>query len=606
MKGCQSSFVARHRKMHLLRRNFPFTSQHSRSRLGFTTQSRTVVTDADTAEFNEETDLLIIGSGAGALTASLRAKSLGLHTIIVEKQDTIGGASVISGGGLWIPCNSLSKAAGINDSEDAALQYFQQAVGNVGPASSVERRKAYVSNAPRMIGFLQEVGLRFRLSKGYPDYYPFMKGAMGKGGGRSIESKVFNFKELPNEWRAKFPPPIVPLAIYGSDGPVLTRPTSSLDALWMTMLRVIPLVAQAVIGHEPVTLGRALVAQLLLHNIKHNTDIRVNNSLSNLIQDSKGGVVGAELRTPEGSRRIRAIRGVVLAAGGFARNLAMRQHFMPTPASIQWTSSPQGDTGDAIQEGMRLGAATALLDDAWWGPTIIDPVTAKVTFALFERTRPHSFIVDSAGLRFMNEAQSYTDAGHDQYARNRHVKAIPAWLIMDTNHRNKYMLGNLFAGMKPSRDAFTKGRIFMASTLTELAQQIGVDSDNLVQTTDRYNDMCRRGIDVDFGKGNHAYDQFLGDSSTYPNPNMSSLIKAPYYAVPIWPGDLGTKGGLLTDEYQRVLKQDLEPIPGLFAIGNTAASIMGRTYLGAGSTLGPAMTHGYIVANYVKKDSNKL
>lgn len=238
--------------------------------------------------------------------------------------------------------------------------------------------------------------------------------------------------------------------------------------------------------------------------------------------------------------------------------------------------------------------------DPLWGPTIVDPVSFKNYFAMGERTRPHCFIVDSSGCRFMNEAQSYTDAGHDQYARNEKASAIPAWLIMDTNHRNKYILGTLFPRMKPSKEALARKVMFQAESIEDLAQQIGVDPAGLASTTRRYNELCTTGIDTDYGKGSNAYDRVFGDpTANRPNPNMGPVDRPPYYAVAIWPGDLGTKGGLLTDEFQRVLDKESQPIPGLFAIGNTAASIMGRTYLGGGSTLGPALTHGYLVATFL-------
>ncbi|KAH7141812.1 FAD binding domain-containing protein [Dactylonectria macrodidyma] len=547
--------------------------------------------------FDEETDVLIVGSGAGALTASLRATALGLRNIVVEKEETIGGASAISGGGLWIPCNPVSKAAGIKDSEQDALKYFEQAVGDVGPASSLTKRQAYLTYGPKMIEFLQQQGFRFHFSKGYPDYYPPLEGAMGKGGGRTIESKVFNTKKL-GAWESRLPPSSIPAAIYTNDAPVFSRLTSSIGAFVYATWRVLPLIARALVGQRLTSLGRGLVAQLLyLHLRQGGSHVRLGTSLSKLVQGPMGEVIGAEVRSSKGLITIRTIRGVILAAGGFAHNRQMREQFMPKPASTEWTNSPKGDTGDAIQEGMRLGAATALMDDAWWGPTIMDPVTGAPAFALIERARPHCFIVDSSGSRFMNEAQSYTDAGHDQYARNQKVKAIPAWLIMDSSHRNKYILGGLFARVKPSTEALASGRIFQAATIDELARQIGVDPEGLVKTTEKFNDMSREGVDTDFGKGNSVYDQFFGDPTAGVNPNLAPVDKSPYYAIKIWPGDLGTKGGLLTDEFQRVLDKESRVIFGLYAIGNTAASIMGRTYLGAGSTLGPAMTHGYIAAS---------
>lgn len=560
-------------------------------------------TRTTSTKYDEQTDVLIIGSGASALTASLRATKLGLRTVIVEKESTIGGASAVSGGGLWIPCNPVAAAAGIKDSKQAALKYFEQAVGDAGPASSLPRRKAYLDNGPKMVQFLQWLGFQFHFAKGSSDHYPGLEGALGTGG-RTIESRVFNLKNLAKQWRAKLPPPLSPVAIYGNDVPVLTRLLSSPGAFRYTMRTILPLVARALVGQQPASMGMGLVAQLLYLNLKHgSTDIRVNTRISQLIQGENGAIHGAEVQTISGLKTIQATKGVVLAAGGFAQNRKMREQFLPSPTKTEWTSSPKGDTGDAITEGIRVGADTALMDDAWWGPTIVDPVTFENHFALTERARPHCFIVDSTGRRFMNEAQSYTDAGQAQYARNEQVSAIPAWLIMDANHRRKYMLGKLVPGMKPSKDALARKVIFKAETVEDLARQIGVDPAGLASTTRRYNELGTTGIDTDYGKGSNAYDRSFGDPAAGLNPNMGTVNRPPYYAVAILPGDLGTKGGLLTDEFQRVLDKESRPIPGLFAIGNTAASIMGRSYLGAGSTLGPALTHGFIAASFLGRNS---
>ncbi|KZZ94254.1 3-oxosteroid 1-dehydrogenase [Moelleriella libera RCEF 2490] len=548
----------------------------------------------------EETDLLIIGSGAGAMTAALRARSHGLRVIIAEKEKEVGGTSAISGGGLWIPCNPVSQAAGVKDSEEAALKYFEQAVGDVGAASSLERRRAFLHNGPRMVQFLQELGCLFHLTKGYPDYYPYLEGAIGRGGGRAIETLPFDMRKL-KAWQYRLPPPTVPLAILVEDAEIIMRVMSSPSAFLKSGFMVLKLAARALMGQKLASMGQGLVARLLHLNLENGTDIRPETALTDIIRDESGGVVGARLTTSNGVQTITASGGVVLAAGGFAQNKEMREKYGPSPASVSWTSSRPGDTGDAISLGMKMGAATALLDDAWWGPTIIDPTTGKVYFTLSERARPHSMIVDASGNRFMNEAQSYTDAGHDQYARNKVVSAIPAWLIVDTNHRNKYILSGLFPRMLPKK-ALASKNMFMDHTLEGLAGQIGVDAAGLQATVKKYNGMCSSGVDADFGKGNNAYDNYFGDPKCKPNPNMGPLEKAPYYAFAVWPGDLGTKGGLLTDENQRVVTTQGSPIPGLFAIGNTAASVMGRKYLGPGSTIGPAMTHGFIAADSVVKD----
>ncbi|KAF7540509.1 hypothetical protein G7054_g1359 [Neopestalotiopsis clavispora] len=545
----------------------------------------------------EDTDVLIVGSGAGALTAALRARTHGLRVTIIEKCATLGGASVISGGGLWIPDNPVARAAGIKDSKEAALKYFELAVGDVGPASSLAKRGAYLQNGPDMIHFLQDLKFQFHLSKGYPDYYPKLDGAMGATGGRTIESMVFDTRKL-GPWERYLPPNTLPVAIYTDIASTITRMTSSLGAMIQSIHAVLPVLFRTLAGQRLTSLGRALVAQLLHLNLQNGTNIHLNTKLVGLVQDDKGGIIGVNIESPMGNNTIRAKSGVILAAGGFARNSHMRQQYMPGPASTDWTLAPAGDTGDAVSLGIESGAATSLLDDAWWGPTISDPVSGSNHFALSERSRPFCIMVDSNGQRFTNEAASYVDAGHDQYERHRTVRAIPAWLIMDASHRKRYMLGGLFARVNP-KAAIAAGRMIKADTVQDLARQANIDQDGLVRTIQRYNKMCEDGIDIDFGKGDNAYDNFFGDPAVKPNPNMGPLTKAPFYATRIWPGDLGTKGGLLTDEFQRVVREDGSVIERLYACGNCAASIMGRTYLGAGSTLGPAMTHGFIAANHI-------
>jgi succinate dehydrogenase/fumarate reductase flavoprotein subunit len=364
---------------------------------------------------------------------------------------------------------------------------------------------------------------------------------------------------------------------------------------------MVPLIVRMILGQKLSSMGRGLIARLLHLNIQQGTSINTEHAFAKLLTRDDGAVTGAEVQTRDGLLHIKA-KSVILAAGGFARNKVMREATLPSPASTEWTSVQAGDDGDAIRAGTSIGADTALMDDAWWGPTIIDPVTNKPWFLLIERARPHCIMVDAEGSRFMNEAESYTDAGHHQYERNTKVKAIPCWLIMDATHRKRYMFGpKLFARMKIPQKALDEGRIFKADSLEALASQIGVDPSGLRTTITRYNSICTTGIDTDFQKGNNAYDNFFGDPKVKPNPNMGPLETAPFYAVPVWPGDLGTKGGLLTDEFQRVLRKDGTVVEGLYACGNTAASIMGRTYLGAGSTLGPAMTHGFIAANHLQK-----
>jgi succinate dehydrogenase/fumarate reductase flavoprotein subunit len=246
---------------------------------------------------------------------------------------------------------------------------------------------------------------------------------------------------------------------------------------------------------------------------------------------------------------------------------------------------------------MAIGAATALMDEAWWGPVFIDS-KGTAQFMLWERSLPYGIIVDQSGQRYMNESASYVDCGHWQYERNEEVPAIPSYLIADARHRKYYPFGTMLPGMTP-KEAYESGFMVKADTLAELAQACGIPAENLEATVQRFNEFAANGKDLDFGRGDSAYDRVYSDPSVKPNPNLGEIRQPPFFAVRVWPGDLGTKGGLLTDEHARVLHEDGSVIEGLYAAGNSSASVMGRTYPGPGSTIGPAMVFGMIAGRDV-------
>jgi len=251
------------------------------------------------------------------------------------------------------------------------------------------------------------------------------------------------------------------------------------------------------------------------------------------------------------------------------------------------------NTGDAIQAGMAVGAATALMDDAWWVAALQYP-GGGVTSCLWERSLPGAIVVDEGGQRFVNESIPYTDFGHAQLEHN----AVPAWLIMDARHRQRYIFRTIY-GILPPRVTprpLKNGFFLQAPCIRQLAEKAGIDADGLAATVQRFNGFAASGVDADFGRGKSAYDNFYGDPRVKPNPNLAPLENAPFWAARLWPGDIGTKGGLLTDEHGRVLDDNGDAITGLYAAGNTTASVMGRTYAGPGATIGPAMTFAYLAA----------
>ncbi|TRX96042.1 hypothetical protein FHL15_003184 [Xylaria flabelliformis] len=547
--------------------------------------------------FDEETDVIIVGSGGSGLTAALRCHALSLRSIVVEKTDKIGGTTALSGGGMWIPNNRYLRERGDEDSIEEAFEYMCHSIGDAGPASSDSRKMAFLENAPRMLDFLCDAGFAGRASGRYPSYYPDLPGGRTE---RSIESSVFDSRKigpwykLIRQGKNPYPP------VHTDESSRLFRSATSLSNLFYAFrLLVLRGLGRKLLGQRPVTMGPALVCQLLHLNLQRGLELWRNSPLTELIVEN-GTVVGAVVNRGMEDKvvRIRARKGVLLAAGGFARNKRMRIEHQKRPIGDAWTSAQQADMGDAICLGIDLDAQTALMDDAWWGPTVVDPSSGDRFFMTYERALPHCIIVDSGGSRFMNEAQPYTDAGHDMYQRHAKVAAIPAWIILDASHRRKYPFASLLPGYTPA-SALKSGLIYKGETLGELADKIGLDPHQLQHTVERFNGMARRGEDADFGRGGNAYDRFFADDHVAPNGNLGPVERAPYYAARIWPGDLGTKGGLLTDKDARVVDKSGEPIRGLYAAGNTTASVMGRSYPGPGSTLAPALTFSYIAVNHM-------
>jgi 3-oxosteroid 1-dehydrogenase len=291
-----------------------------------------------------------------------------------------------------------------------------------------------------------------------------------------------------------------------------------------------------------------------------------------------------------------ARQGVLLNSGGFARNLEMRQRYQPQPASVDWTNANPGDTGEMIEAAMAIGAAIALTDQAWWTPISLMPDGTRALHPV-DMSKPHCIMVDSSGRRYVNESGSYMEIGTAMYERHKTCPAVPSWLVLDSRHRQWYPWGAHLPGRTPD-EWLTKGYMIRAETLGDLARQCSMDAATLHATVERFNGFARSGKDEDFGRGIGAYDRFYGDPSVKPNPNLGAISEPPFYAVRTFPGDVGTGGGLLTDEYARVLRADGTPIEGLYATGNCTATIWGRCYPGPGVSIGGSMVFGYIAARH--------
>ncbi|GIJ45176.1 3-oxosteroid 1-dehydrogenase [Virgisporangium aliadipatigenens] len=541
--------------------------------------------------WDESVDVLVAGTGAAGLTAAITAADRGLRVLVVESTPRWGGTTAISGGGLWMPGNPLARQEGFEDSAEDALLYMRTVIGDVGPASSVERRQAFLDAVPEVYGLLERLGARWVRAADYPDYYPDRPGARI---GRTLEFEPVDTEPL-GAWmetaRAKDG---FPLPIKTDDVWLLARAWSTPGGFARGARFAARAVRSLLAGRREFGMGGALSTGLMRIVLDQKTPVRLRTPLVDLIQED-GAVVGAVVRRDGTHTRVRAERGVVLAAGGFAANSEWRQKHHGIPG---WTSAPEGDLGTAIDLGRRAGAALALMDDAWWGATVKLPEERGHGFVLWERSFPYSMVVDSTGVRYTNESASYVDFGHAMLERDRTVPAVPSWLVTDARHARRYLRTYVLSG-GGTKKFLASGEMVRGRTVPELAVRMGVDPRVLRDSVARFNGFARTGVDEDFGRGATAYDRYYSDPGVTPNPNLGAIAKGPFTAVKLYPGDLGTKGGLLTDADARVVREDGGVIPGLYAAGNTTASVMGRTYPGAGATIAPAMAFGYRAAAHL-------
>jgi 3-oxosteroid 1-dehydrogenase len=354
--------------------------------------------------------------------------------------------------------------------------------------------------------------------------------------------------------------------------------------------------------HTRLALGPALAGRLRRSLMDRGIPLWLNTPLRDLVVEN-GRVVGVVAEKEGRKIRLRARKGVLLAAGGFERNDAMRQKYQRHPIGEDWTAGSPTNTGDWLGLGLQIGAGLDLMEEAWWSPVVVVPGEPRPRVMIAEKGLPASLIVNQRGERFMNEAAPYNDMVQRMYAANApDAPSIPAYFIFDRSYRWKYATGPLYpAFMQPDwtlprtiRKSFLK----RAPTLRALAAKLGMEGERLEATIRRFNDFARSGKDPDHGRGESLQDRYYSDPSVRPNPCLAPLERAPFYAFEVYPGDLGTKGGLITDTQARVLTDGGDPIPGLYAAGNCSASVMGNTYPGAGGTIGPAMTFGYIAARH--------
>lgn len=537
------------------------------------------------AKWNLESDVVVLGTGGAGLTAAIAAHDFGAGEVVVlEKSGMIGGTTAMSGGMLWIPNNHHQLEAGIPDSEEDVVAYLDSlAPGRLDP----ETLAAFMESGPEMIRyFADRTPVRLHAYPGFPDYQPYAPGAKADGG-RSLDNDAFPFEQL-GSLATRVNPTKMEYPVRGS---LLEAATGTLDPVTLAHRE----------KHDYRGLGQGLIGALYKAILNRGIPVQFEKRARHLVKDGRR-VIGVVAEGRDGEIRVRARKGVVIATGGFEWNKELVDTFLRGPLTGP-VSVPENE-GDGLLMAIAAGARLGNMQNAWWMQSVLEKKaehrSAKPNYLLGsdERARPGAILVNRAGKRFVNEAANYNaigmalhafDAGTHTYAN------LPYWLIVDQRYRDKYPIFNARAG-KPD-----PSYVMSADSLEELAGIAGIDPRGLKATVERFNGMVRKGHDDDFNRGDNTYDNwcFWGDQSfTPPHCTLGVLDQGPFYAVRMEAGALGTSGGPKTNGNAQVLDWNDEPIQGLYAAGNAMAAVLVNAYGGAGGTLGPGMTFGYIAGRH--------
>lgn len=540
---------------------------------------------------DSEIDVLIIGAGAAGLAAALAAKESGASVRLIEKQDRLGGTAAISGGVVWLPDHEQMAAQGIEDSAAEALAYFLSLDHGEMDESVLD---AFVTEARQMLSFLTDIdAIKLTMMPDYPDYYEDRPGAKADGG-RSLDNELFDFTSL-GEWKDR-------IFEHGPAPRMMLRETPLGGGSGM----VEPEELQRRNAKDLRGWGQALVGRLLKACLERDIEPVLGCGGYRLCVEN-GRVTGAIVERGTERETISARQGVILATGGFEWNDALKHAFLRGP--LDAPASPPTNRGDGLKMAMAAGAGLGNMTSAWWVPTLAIPEAQwqsgeiRNMPVLIERTLPHGILVNREGRRFCNEAANYSalaGAFHVFDPASYDYPNLPAYLIFDSQYRERYPLASFMPG-SPLPDWVAVAKSFEA-----LAEKIGVDVTNLPATVDRFNEQATQLDDQDFGRGKTDYDRFYGDRSRDgAGATLGSLTKPPYYAAEIRMGALGTNGGAKTNAQAQILDVDGEPIAGLFGAGNVISAPTGSVYAGAGGTLGPALTFGYIAGRAAAKRINQ-
>lgn len=534
-----------------------------------------------------EADVVVLGSGGAAMTAAISAHDFGAEDVVIlEKSGMVGGTTAMSGGMLWIPNNHHQHEAGIEDSDEEVVTYLDSlAPGALDP----ETLWAFMQNGPEMLHYLADkTPVRLSAFADFPDYQPYSPGAKPDGG-RSLDNEAFPFERL-GKWATRVNPSKMAYPLRGS---LMEAIRGTLDENTL---------AERERG-DYRGLGQALAGSLFMAVLDRNIPVEFEKRARKLVKDG-ARVTGVLAKDANGRDfRVRARRGVVIATGGFEWNETLVKAFLRGPLTGP-VSVPENE-GDGLLMAIEAGAQLGNMQNAFWMQSVLEMKpqhrAAKPNYLLGsdERARPGAILVNRAGKRFVNEAANYNALGKSLHAfdAGTHTYAnLPYWLIIDQRYKDKYHAFNCAPG------ALTPSYMMQADTLEELAEKAGIDSVGLKATVARFNDMVRKGHDDDFNRGDNTYDNFYmwGDIDFDPPYRTLGVIdQGPFYAVKMEAGALGTAGGPKTNADAQVVDWDGNPIPGLYAAGNAMAAVLGEVYGGAGGTLGPGMTFGYIAGRHL-------
>lgn len=564
------------------------------------------------AEKQVECDVLVVGSGCAGMSAAITAASKGLKVIVAEKADFYGGTTSRSGGWLWVPNTHLAKALGHQERPDQALEYIRD---QAGAAFDEKRTRSFLENGPKAIEFfMSKTALQFDMPLTFPDYHAEAPGAAQ--GGRSMLTRPYDARELGD--LLKTLGPVLPeLTVFGlnigsgKDIIHFMRATRSLESAWYVTKRLAKHFLEVLRYGRGMLLtnGNALAARLARSAADLSIPVWLSSPAVELLRDGNR-VTGAVIQRDGQRVKVHAHGGVVLASGGFPHDIERRKatYAHVTTGYEHWSPTAKANTGDGARMAEAVGGQfdASLQSAAAWTPMSL--VTRKdgsqgIFPHFIDRAKPGVIAIDLDGKRFTNEANSYHDVVQAIVKASKGKSENACWLIADHRAIRRYGLGFVKPFPLPMGGHLRSGYLKKGRTPAELARQIGVDPAALEETIRNYNADAQFGRDPQFGRGSKAYNRYQGDALHGPNPCVAPLRTSPFYAIKLVPGDLGSFMGIKTNENAQVVDAQGAPIAGLYAAGNDAASIMGGEYTGAGITLGPGLTFGFIAAQHIAAQS---